>query len=553
MKLKSLKPFLVFISILAIAALACQGGTPQVEPITPEIPSDTPPTEAGELSSGTRANLISATVQIFGLYNDGGELVPGYVGSGTILSPSGMILTNAHVASPASQGDPQSEPDALGVAIIVSEDKPAVPTYLAEVRAVDGFLDLAIIQITSSVNGTAVDPNSLNLPYVQMGNSDNVHVGDDINIFGFPSIGGNTITFTKGTVSGFSSEDQLGDRAWIKTDTTISGGNSGGLAADNNGNIIGVPTIAAASRESETSDCRQVQDTNGDGVVDQNDSCVPIGGFLNGIRPVNLALPLLQAAQNGKQYTSPYTSPGVVSDPGSGTESATDFVWLDTSPSSSDKCDWTNDIVKGYQGEVLCIAAGFEFAGMTDGEILVEHWYLNNEKVAEYSYAWEWGESGLFGTYLPNDGNLMPDGSYRVELFAGDAQTPMGNSPEVTVSGSGGGSGGQSQQPSSGDTITVYGLIYDAATNNPISGAYVFVLTPGTTYAQWQNSNFNESYVNTFIEVGASGEYKITGIPRGTEFTLVFAAQGYYDSYADNLVAGPNDPDLNEINVGLSK
>ncbi len=555
MKLKSLRPLLVFISILAIAALACQGGSPQVEPVTPENPSNTPPTEAGDLTSGTRANLISATVQIFGLFNDGGELVPGYVGSGTILSPSGMILTNAHVASPASQGEPESEPDALGVAIIVSEDKPAVPTYIAEVRAVDGFLDLAIIQIVSSVNGTAVDPNSLNLPYVQMGNSDNVHVGDDINIFGFPSIGGNTITFTKGTVSGFSSEDQLGDRAWIKTDTTISGGNSGGLAADNNGNIIGVPTIAAASRESETSDCRQVQDTNGDGVVDQNDSCVPIGGFLNGIRPVNLALPLIQAAQNGKQYTSPYTSSGVVSNPGGGSESATGFVWLDTSPSSSDKCDWTNDTVNGYQGEVLCIAAGFEYAGMTDGEVLVEYWYLNDQQVAEYSYAWEWGESGLFGTFLPNDGNPMPDGSYRVELFAGDAQTPMGSSPEVTVSGSGsgGGSGGQPQQPSSGDTITVYGLIYDAATNNPISGAYVFVLTPGTTYAQWQNSNFNESYVNTFIEVGASGEYKITGIPRETEFTLVFAAQGYYDSYADNLVAGPNDPDLNEINVGLSK
>ena len=553
MKLKSLKPFLVFISILAIAALACQGGSPQVEPVTPENPSDTPPTEAGDLTSGTRAKLISATVQIFGLFNDGGELVPGYVGSGTILSPSGMILTNAHVASPASQGDPESEPDALGVAIIVSEDKPAVPTYIAEVRAVDGFLDLAIIQITSSVNGTAIDPNSLNLPYVQMGNSDNVHVGDDINIFGFPAIGGNTITFTKGTVSGFSSEEQLGDRAWIKTDTTISGGNSGGLAADNNGNIIGVPTIAAASRESETSDCRQVQDTNGDGVVDQNDSCVPIGGFLNGIRPVNLALPLIEAATGGKQYTSPYAVPGVVSNPGGGSEAATDFVWLDTSSASADKCDWSNDTINSYQGSVLCIAAGFEYSGMTDGEILVENWYLNNEKVAEYSYAWEWGESGLFGTYLPNEGNPMPDGSYRVELFAGDAQTPMGNSPEVSVSGSGGGGGGQSQQPSSGDTITVYGLIYDAATNNPISGAYVFVLSPGVTYEEWQAGNFSEDVVEAYLETGANGQYEITGIPRETEFTLVFAAQGYYDSYADNLVAGPNDPDLNEINVGLSK
>jgi S1-C subfamily serine protease len=553
MKPNFLKHFWVFLSVLAIAALACQAGAPSVEPVTPDTPSDTPATDPGQLSSATRARLISATVQIFGLYNEGGELTPGYVGSGTVLSPSGMILTNAHVASPASQGEPEVEPDALGIAIIVSEDKPAVPSYIAEVLAVDGFLDLAIIQIVSTVDGSSVDVNSLNLPFVEIANSDDVHVGDNINIFGFPSIGGNTITFTKGTVSGFSSENQIGDRAWIKTDATISGGNSGGLAADNNGRIIGVPTIAAASRESETSDCRQVQDTNGDGVVDQNDSCVPIGGFLNGIRPVNLAQSLLEAAKAGKQYASPYTQSGVVSNPGGGSESASEWAWLDTSPATSQKCDWTNDIINGYQGDVLCIAAGFTYAGMTDGEQLVEHWYLDGEKVAEYSYAWEWGESGLFGTFLPNDGNPMPSGSYRVELFAGDALTPMGNSPEVSVSGSGGSQPTTPQQPSSGDTITVYGLIYDASTNKPINGAYVFVLTPGTTYDDWSAANYADSYIVTYLQTGVTGTYEVTGIPRNTEFTLVYAAEGYYDSYSDNLIAGPNEPERNEINVGLSK
>lgn len=550
MKPKFNKHLALFFSILAMAALACQAAAPAVEPIAPASPSTT--TTDGQLSSATRANLIAATVQIFGLFNEGGELVPGYVGSGTILSPSGLILTNAHVASPASQGDPANEPDALGIAMIVSEDKPAVPSYIAKVLAVDGFLDLAVIQITATINGTAVDSGSLNLPYVQMGNSDTVHVGDAINIFGFPSIGGNTITFTKGTVSGFSSEDPLGDRAWIKTDATISGGNSGGLAADGNGNIIGVPTIAASSRDAETSDCRQVQDTNGDGVVDRNDSCVPIGGFLNGIRPVNLAMPLIQAAQAGRQYTSPYAQSGVVSNPGSGNESASSFVWLDTSISTSSKCDWTNDTVNSYGDSALCIAAGFEYAGMIDGQLLVEHWYFDNEMIAEYSYAWEWGESGLFGTYLPNEGNPMPAGNYRVELFAGDAMTPMGNSSAVAVA-SGGGNQSQQQPSSDAGTVTVYGLIYDSATNKGIPGAYVFVLTPGTTYDQWAASNYADSYINTYLETDASGKYKITDIPRNTEFTLVFAAQGYYDSYADNLIAGPNDPDMNEINVGLSK
>lgn len=556
MKPNFLKSFWGFVSILAVAALACRGGAPAVEPVTPvATPVNNATSQPGEMSSATRANLIAATVQIFGLFNKNGSLVPGYVGSGTILTPNGLILTNSHVASPAAFGEPDNEPDALEVSLIVSEDKPAVPSYLAKVVAVDGYLDLAIIQIASTVNGTAIDPNSLNLPYVQIGNSDTVHVGDNINIFGFPLIGGNTITYTKGTVSGFSSEDQIGDRAWIKTDATISGGNSGGLAADNNGTIIGVPSIAASGADvGEVADCRQIQDTNGDGVLDQNDSCIPIGGFLNGIRPVNLALPLLQAAQAGRQYTSPFSAPGTVSQPGNGNEAASNFVWLDTAKSSPDKCQWTEDAVNSYSNSALCIAVGFQYSGMTNGEKMVEYWYQNGQKVGEYSYAWEWDDQGLFGTYLPNEGKPIPEGKYKVELYAGDNSKLIGTSPEVAV-GSGTSSGTpQQQQPSNNnDTITVYGIVYDSATNKPISGAYVFVLTAGTTYDQWAKTNYDDKYIVTYLKTGSDGSYSITGIPRNTQFTLVYSAQGYYDSYADNLKAGPNDPAKSELNVGLSK
>lgn len=551
MKPNFLKHLYIFFSILAIVALACNGGAaPAVEPVLEPV-TDVPTNDAGLTSSG-RQRLISATVQIFGLFNDGGDLVPGYVGSGTILTPSGLILTNAHVASPASQGDSANEPDALGVAVVLQEDKPAVPSYIARVLAVDGFLDLAVIQIVSSIDGSPVDPNSLNLPYVELGDSDSVHVGDELNIFGFPAIGGNTITFTQGIVSGFASEDQLGDRAWIKTDTTISGGNSGGLAADNNGRIIGVPTIAAASRDSDTSDCRVVQDTNGDGQIDGNDSCVPIGGFLNGIRPVKLALPLIEAAQAGKQYVSPFTSGGVVSNSGSGNESASNFAWVDTSNSSQQECDYQGDTINSYSGSVLCIATIFDYSGMTNGELLVEHWFLNGEKVGEYSYAWEWDESGTFATWLPNDGDPMPNGTYKLELYAGDNLTLMGTSPSVEVSGSAGGTT-QPQNQSSGDTVTVYGQVYDSATNKPINGAYVFVLNPGITYEEWANANYPDKDISTYLQTGSDGRYKITDIPRNTEFTLVFSAQGYYDSYADNLSAGDSDPAENEINVGLSQ
>lgn len=552
MKPKLFNPFWFLLTTLVIVSLACRGGAPAVEPVTPDSPTNTTP-ESGELSSASRARLISATVQIFGLFNQNGELIPGYVGSGTILTPTGLILTNSHVASPAAYGMPEQEPDALAIALIVSEDKPAVPSYMAQVLAVDGYLDLAVIQITSTVNGTPVDPNSLNLPYVELGNSDNVHVGDSLNIFGFPSIGGNTITFTKGTVSGFSSENQIGDRAWIKTDATISGGNSGGLAADSAGRIIGVPTIAASGADIEDiTDCRQIQDTNGDGVVNQNDSCIPIGGFLNGIRPVNLAMPLIQAAQSGRQYTSPFSQSGVASQPSSGNESVSEFVWLDTSNALPDKCSWADATVTSYPETSYCIASGFTYSGMTDGQMIVEYWYKDGQKVSEYSYVWEWGGQGLFGTFLPNDGNPMPAGSYRMELYAGESLTLLGSSPEIAV---GSGSSGSPQQPPqpTGDTVTLYGIVYDASTNNPISGAYVFVLTPGTTYEQWANADYADSYINTYLQTGADGSYSITGIPRNTQFTVVYSAQGYYDAFADNLIVSANDPALNELNVGLNK
>jgi hypothetical protein len=206
---------------LLLASVACVGGKNTPQPVTP--PSNLDP-------ASIRQNLIASTVQIYGLFDRNGKLVPGYVGSGTLISSDGLILTNAHVADPTAVGDPESHPDALAVGMVSFEDKPAVFAYRAEVVAIDGYLDLAVIRIVSALDGSAINSSDLHLPYVPLGDSDQVHVGDHINIYGFPAIGGETITYTDGNISGFTAEDQVGDRAWIKTDATISGGNSGGLA-----------------------------------------------------------------------------------------------------------------------------------------------------------------------------------------------------------------------------------------------------------------------------------------------------------------------------------
>lgn len=237
-----------------------------------------------------------AVVQILALYEENGELVIGWTGSGSIISPEGLILTNAHVVLP----DRYFNVDALAVAITLSDDQPPEPLYFSEVLQADEALDIAVIQITTDIDGNPVEVGTLNLPYVALGDSNELSLGDRITILGYPSIGGETITLTTGEVSGFTAESPYGKRAFIKTSATIAGGNSGGLAADSNGRLIGIPTQLGYGGGDQFVDCRVLEDTNRDGVVDEKDNCVPTGGFINSLRPISLALPYIEAAKNGQ-------------------------------------------------------------------------------------------------------------------------------------------------------------------------------------------------------------------------------------------------------------
>ena len=81
-----------------------------------------------------------------------------------------------------------------------------------------------------------------------LGNSSKLKLGQQLHIFGYPAIGGETITYTSGDISGFTYEAGIQGRAWIKTSASISGGNSGGTAIDDQGNLIGVPTQSGSGR-----------------------------------------------------------------------------------------------------------------------------------------------------------------------------------------------------------------------------------------------------------------------------------------------------------------
>ncbi|HND47894.1 MAG TPA: hypothetical protein PLL95_04995, partial [Anaerolineales bacterium] len=65
--------------------------------------------------------------------------------------------------------------------------------------------------------------------------------------------------------------------------------------------------------------------------------------------------------------------------------------------------------------------------------------------------------------------------------------------------------------------------------------------------------DYADKYIETYLQTDSNGKYKVTDISRNKEFTLVFAAQGYYDASADNMIANSSDPDSFELNVGLNK
>jgi serine protease Do len=542
MKLHTNYRIWIILAALVLVIPACIIGTPT--PSGPTQAAATPGAQNPEPSTLSRTDLIKATVQIYGLQTKNGKLTPIYIGSGTIISPTGLILTNAHIASPAAQGDAEFEPDALAIGLMDQEDVPPVFLYFAKVRAVDGYMDLAVIQITSTLDGADVDPNSLNLPFVPLGNSDDLHIGDHINIFGFPGIGGDTITFTDGSVSGFTAEENLGDRAWIKTNATIAGGNSGGLAANDTGHIIGIPTIASSGAAGDITDCRVVQDTNGDGVLDSRDTCIPIGGFINGLRPINLALPLIQAAKLGQAYASPYAGPSKPISHGTGSESFSDITWY----SATNDCQ-AQDPVTSYPSGTSAMAAAFSFNGMTDGEPWAEKWMVDGQELYSSQYAWSSGQQGDTFTCLYNSQDAMPEGNYHLELSAGQNLDLLTQSDVVVGKGQAPGP----SQPSSKGVVTVFGTIVDADSRNPLPGAEIYVLKPDFTFADWKAENYADGDIFTSTKADNQGKYSLPDkLALNVGYTFILYVDGYSINYADNLSWTSKDPTNFELDLTMS-
>ena len=181
----------------------------------------------------TTANSRSFFDEIFGVPQTGS--VAKASGSGVIISADGYIITNNHVIENATDID---------VAL------PDRRSFKAKLIGRDPSTDLALLKVAGN-----------NLPVVDLGNSDQVQVGEWVLAVGYPLSLNSTVTAgivsAKGRSIGILDQSD-NDRyqkelnqntaveSFIQTDAAINPGNSGGALVNTNGQLIGINTAIAS-------------------------------------------------------------------------------------------------------------------------------------------------------------------------------------------------------------------------------------------------------------------------------------------------------------------
>jgi serine protease Do len=155
------------------------------------------------------------------------------LGSGFIISPDGYIVTNDHVAGNATE-----------ITVTLTGGK----RYKAEIVGTDPTTDICLLKL-----------NANNLPFIEMGNSDEIIIGEWAialgNPFGLFEINDKP-TVTVGVVSStgmkFGQMENRYYRDMIETDAAINGGNSGGPLVNSRGQVMGMNTLIYTGGQSST-------------------------------------------------------------------------------------------------------------------------------------------------------------------------------------------------------------------------------------------------------------------------------------------------------------
>lgn len=146
------------------------------------------------------------------------ERVANSLGSGVIVDPSGLIITNNHVVA-----------NGTDIKVVLADKR----EFEAKVLIADERTDLAVLKI---------DVPDESLPAIRLADSDALEVGDLVLAIGNPFGVGQTVT--SGIVSALA-RTQVGVsdyQFFIQTDAAINPGNSGGALVNMSGELIGINT-----------------------------------------------------------------------------------------------------------------------------------------------------------------------------------------------------------------------------------------------------------------------------------------------------------------------
>jgi S1-C subfamily serine protease len=225
-----------------------------------------------------RVRKAIAAVGLILVRNFGDNSAPRPRGSGVVIRSDGIIATNNHVITDRRSNSVYDE-----IFFTTSADggdlQRAKASRLKTVL-VDADYDLALLRVEpESAGNAATKPRPL--PVIEMGDSKNAQLLDELVVIGFPEKGGATVTLSEGIIEG---KDILGN--WIKTDARVIHGNSGGAAVNSEGKLIGIPTKVEADD--------QEIDNNGDGFPDSKRRYGAVG-FL---RPSHLLAAMIEQLDN---------------------------------------------------------------------------------------------------------------------------------------------------------------------------------------------------------------------------------------------------------------
>ncbi len=148
------------------------------------------------------------------------------LGSGMVVHEDGYVITNAHVIKGSDK-----------IKVVFSDGS----EYPAEIISGDESKDLAVLKI----------PVDKKLPFLRLGRSNDLMIGETVVAIGNPYGYANTVT--SGVVSAVGRDIQVAEDFWlrglIQTDAPINPGNSGGPLLNINGELIGVNTAVRAEAE----------------------------------------------------------------------------------------------------------------------------------------------------------------------------------------------------------------------------------------------------------------------------------------------------------------